>query len=121
LSHVKDEGPSLLQFSPHSRQRGSVIAPVAKSQLPRLLGVAMGIAGRRFGRARATIVASPGIADLDAWLKQLTLAGKQAPLFALSHRDRDRSGLQCVRFGAWFGATGHGALISIKPGRESMK
>ena len=35
------------------------------------LGVAMGIAASRFGRDKATIVASPGIADLGAWLEQL--------------------------------------------------
>jgi len=35
------------------------------------LGVAMGIAATRFGRDKVTIVASPGIADLGAWLEQL--------------------------------------------------
>jgi transaldolase/glucose-6-phosphate isomerase len=35
------------------------------------LGIAMGIAGARFGRDKVTIIASPGIADLGAWLEQL--------------------------------------------------
>jgi transaldolase/glucose-6-phosphate isomerase len=35
------------------------------------LGVAMGIAATRFGRDKVTIIASPGIADLGAWLEQL--------------------------------------------------
>jgi transaldolase/glucose-6-phosphate isomerase len=35
------------------------------------LGIAMGIAATRFGRDKVTIVASPGIADLGAWLEQL--------------------------------------------------
>jgi transaldolase / glucose-6-phosphate isomerase len=35
------------------------------------LGVAMGVAATRFGRDKVTIVGSPGIADLGAWLEQL--------------------------------------------------
>jgi transaldolase/glucose-6-phosphate isomerase len=35
------------------------------------LGVAMGVAATRFGRDKVTIIASPGIADLGAWLEQL--------------------------------------------------
>jgi transaldolase/glucose-6-phosphate isomerase len=35
------------------------------------LGVAMGIAATCFGRDKVTIIASPGIADLGAWLEQL--------------------------------------------------
>jgi transaldolase / glucose-6-phosphate isomerase len=35
------------------------------------LGVAMGVASTRFGRNKVTIIASPGIADLGAWLEQL--------------------------------------------------
>jgi transaldolase/glucose-6-phosphate isomerase len=35
------------------------------------LGVAMGVAATRFGRDKVTIVASPRIADLGAWLEQL--------------------------------------------------
>ena len=43
-----------------------------------LLGVAMGVAGRQ-GRDKLTIVASPGIADMGAWLEQLVAesTGKQ--------------------------------------------
>jgi transaldolase / glucose-6-phosphate isomerase len=43
------------------------------------LGVAMGIASTRFGRDKVTIVASPGIADVGAWLEQLLAesTGKQ--------------------------------------------
>ena len=43
------------------------------------LGVAMGIAATRFGRDKVTIIASPGIADLGAWLEQLLAesTGKQ--------------------------------------------
>ena len=35
------------------------------------LGIAMGVASTRFGRDKVTIIASPGIADLGAWLEQL--------------------------------------------------
>jgi transaldolase/glucose-6-phosphate isomerase len=35
------------------------------------LGVAMGVAATRFGRDKVTLIASPGIADLGAWLEQL--------------------------------------------------
>jgi transaldolase/glucose-6-phosphate isomerase len=35
------------------------------------LGVTMGVAATRFGRDKVTIIASPGIADLGAWLEQL--------------------------------------------------
>ncbi len=35
------------------------------------LGVAMGVASVRYGRDKVTIIASPGIADLGAWLEQL--------------------------------------------------
>ncbi len=35
------------------------------------LGIALGIAATKFGRDKVTIVASPGIADLGAWLEQL--------------------------------------------------
>jgi transaldolase/glucose-6-phosphate isomerase len=43
------------------------------------LGIAIGIAATRFGRDKVTIVASPGIADLGAWLEQLLAesTGKQ--------------------------------------------
>ena len=35
------------------------------------LGIALGIAATRFGRDKVTIIASPEIADLGAWLEQL--------------------------------------------------
>ena len=35
------------------------------------LGIAMGVASTRFGRDKVTIITSPGIADLGAWLEQL--------------------------------------------------
>jgi transaldolase/glucose-6-phosphate isomerase len=35
------------------------------------LGIALGVAATRFGRDKVTIIASPGIADLGAWLEQL--------------------------------------------------
>ncbi|HET9146938.1 MAG TPA: bifunctional transaldolase/phosoglucose isomerase [Acetobacteraceae bacterium] len=43
------------------------------------LGLAMGLAAAKFGRDKVTIVASPGIADLGAWLEQLIAesTGKQ--------------------------------------------
>src|SRR5665213_1201610 len=43
------------------------------------LGVAMGVAATRFGRDKVTIISSPGIADLGAWLEQLLAesTGKQ--------------------------------------------
>jgi transaldolase / glucose-6-phosphate isomerase len=43
------------------------------------LGVAMGVAATRFGRDKVTIIASPGIFDLGAWLEQLLAesTGKQ--------------------------------------------
>jgi transaldolase/glucose-6-phosphate isomerase len=44
-----------------------------------VLGAVLGVAGSRFGRDKVTIVASPGIADLGAWLEQLLAesTGKQ--------------------------------------------
>ncbi len=43
------------------------------------LGVAMGVAATRFGRDKVTFIASPGIANLGAWLEQLLAesTGKQ--------------------------------------------
>ena len=43
------------------------------------LGVALGVAATRFGRDKVTIIASPGIAGLGAWLEQLLAesTGKQ--------------------------------------------
>ena len=55
-------------------------ADVPPSENPGVqLGIAMGIAAARFGRDKVTIFASPGIADLGAWLEQLLAesTGKQ--------------------------------------------
>ena len=43
------------------------------------LGIAIGVAATRFGRDKVTIIASPAIADLGAWLEQLLAesTGKQ--------------------------------------------
>jgi transaldolase / glucose-6-phosphate isomerase len=65
------------------------------------LGVAMGIAATRFGRDKVTIIASPEIADLGAWLEQLLAesTGKQGrgliplagePLTTSEHYGSDR-------------------------------
>ena len=55
-------------------------ADVPPSENPGVqLGIAMGVAATRFGRDKVTIIASPGIADLGAWLEQLLAesTGKQ--------------------------------------------
>jgi transaldolase/glucose-6-phosphate isomerase len=55
-------------------------ADVPPSENPGVqLGIAMGVAAARFGRDKVTIIASPGIADLGAWLEQLLAesTGKQ--------------------------------------------
>ncbi len=65
------------------------------------LGIAMGVAATKFGRDKVTIIASPGIADLGAWLEQLLAesTGKQGrgliplagePLGAPDHYGKDR-------------------------------
>ncbi len=65
------------------------------------LGVAMGVAATRFGRDKVTIIASPRIADLGAWLEQLLAesTGKQGrglipiagePLTTPEHYGNDR-------------------------------
>jgi len=65
------------------------------------LGIALGVAATRFGRDKVTIVASPGIADLGAWLEQLLAesTGKQGrgliplarePLATPEHYGNDR-------------------------------
>ena len=67
-----------------SRRRSRWNAPAAptcrRRKIPGVqLGVAMGVAATRFGRDKVTIIASPGIADLGAWLEQLLAesTGKQ--------------------------------------------
>ena len=63
----------------HSMERacGADVPPMENPGVQ--LGVAMGIAATRFGRDKVTIIASPGIADLGAWLEQLLAesTGKQ--------------------------------------------
>jgi transaldolase/glucose-6-phosphate isomerase len=52
--------------------RRSCGADVSPAENPGVqLGVAMGVAAARFGRDKVTIIASPQIADLGAWLEQL--------------------------------------------------
>jgi len=65
------------------------------------LGIALGIAAKRFGRDKVTIIAGAGIADLGAWLEQLLAesTGKQQrgliplagePLTTPEHYGNDR-------------------------------
>jgi transaldolase/glucose-6-phosphate isomerase len=54
---------------PMERSCGPDVPPTENPGIQ--LGVAMGVAATRFGRDKVTIVASPGIADLGAWLEQL--------------------------------------------------
>jgi transaldolase/glucose-6-phosphate isomerase len=54
---------------PMERACGADVPPAENPGIQ--LGIAMGIAATRFGRDKVTIIASPGIADLGAWLEQL--------------------------------------------------
>jgi transaldolase/glucose-6-phosphate isomerase len=54
---------------PMERACGADAPPAENSGVQ--LGIAMGVASTRFGRDKVTIIASPGIADLGAWLEQL--------------------------------------------------
>ena len=54
---------------PMERACGADVPPAENPGVQ--LGVAMGVAATRFGRDKVTIIASPGIADLGAWLEQL--------------------------------------------------
>jgi transaldolase/glucose-6-phosphate isomerase len=54
---------------PMERACGADVPPAENPGVQ--LGIAMGVASNRFGRDKVTIVASPGIADLGAWLEQL--------------------------------------------------
>lgn len=75
------------------------------------LGIAMGVAAMRFGRDKVTIIASPGIADLGAWLEQLLAesTGKQGrgliPLAGEPLAAPDRYGSD--RFFAYLELDGH--------------
>jgi len=54
---------------PMERASGPDVPPAENPGVQ--LGVAMGVAATRFGRDKVTIIASPGITDLGAWLEQL--------------------------------------------------
>jgi len=60
----------LLETSqPMERACGPDVPPLENPGVQ--LGIALGVAATRFGRDKVTIIASPGIADLGAWLEQL--------------------------------------------------
>jgi transaldolase/glucose-6-phosphate isomerase len=84
---------------PMMRGCGPVVPPAENPGVR--LGVAMGVAATRFGRDKVTIVASPAIAALGAWLEQLLAesTGKQGrgliplagePLASPEHYGSDR-------------------------------
>jgi transaldolase / glucose-6-phosphate isomerase len=84
---------------PMERACGADVPPAENPGIQ--LGVAMGIAATRFGRNKVTIIASPGIANLGAWLEQLLAesTGKRGrglipladePLTAPAHYGSDR-------------------------------
>jgi transaldolase / glucose-6-phosphate isomerase len=54
---------------PMARSCGPDVPPAENPGVE--LGIALGVAAKHFGRDKVTIVASPGIADLGAWLEQL--------------------------------------------------
>ncbi len=62
---------------PMERSCGADVPPAENPGIQ--LGIAMGIASTRFGRDKVTIIASPGIAGVGAWLEQLLAesTGKQ--------------------------------------------
>ena len=81
------------------RACGADVPPVENPGVQ--LGIALGVAATRFGRDKVTIIASPGIADLGAWLEQLLAesTGKHGrglipladePLATPEHYGRDR-------------------------------
>lgn len=68
----------LLQMTqPMQRDCGADVPPAENPGVQ--LGIAMGVATTRFGRDKVTIITSPGISDLGAWLEQLLAesTGKQ--------------------------------------------
>ena len=84
---------------PIQRSCGADVPPAENPGVQ--LGIAMGVAAARFGRDKVTIIASPGIADLGAWLEQLLAesTGKQGrglipladePLTTPEHYGSDR-------------------------------
>ena len=62
---------------PMERSCGADVPPAENPGVQ--LGIAMGVAATRFGRDKVTIIASPGIAGVGAWLEQLLAesTGKQ--------------------------------------------
>ena len=54
---------------PMQRACGADVPPAENPGVQ--LGIALGVAATRFGRDKVTIITSPGIADLGAWLEQL--------------------------------------------------
>ncbi|MGH9810275.1 MAG: bifunctional transaldolase/phosoglucose isomerase, partial [Terriglobia bacterium] len=84
---------------PMQRACGADVPPAENPGVQ--LGIAMGVAATRFGRDKLTIIASPGLADLGAWLEQLLAesTGKQGrglipvagePLTTPEHYGKDR-------------------------------
>ena len=84
---------------PMERSCGPDVPPMENPGVQ--LGIALGVAATRFGRDKVTIIASPGIADLGAWLEQLVAesTGKRGrglipladePLATPAHYGRDR-------------------------------
>jgi transaldolase/glucose-6-phosphate isomerase len=59
----------LKTVQPMRRDCGADVPPVENPGVQ--LGIAMGVAATRLGRDKVTIITSPGIADLGAWLEQL--------------------------------------------------
>jgi transaldolase/glucose-6-phosphate isomerase len=90
----------LLETSlPMVRSCGADIPPAENPGVQ--LGIALGVAATRLGRDKVTLIASPGIADLGAWLEQLLAesTGKRGrgliplaaePLTTLEHYGGDR-------------------------------
>ena len=60
----------LLQMTQPMQRACSADVPPAENPGVQL-GIALGVAATRFGRDKVTIIASPAIADLGAWLEQL--------------------------------------------------
>jgi transaldolase / glucose-6-phosphate isomerase len=90
----------LLETTRHMQR--SCAADVPPAENPGVqLGIAMGVAATKFGRDKVTIIASPAIADIGAWLEQLLAesTGKRGrglipladePLSTPSHYGGDR-------------------------------
>ena len=60
----------LLETTRHMQRSCGADVPPAENPGVQL-GIAMGVAATRFGRDKVTVIASPGIADVGAWLEQL--------------------------------------------------